>query len=62
MSKVCDVCGKKPSFGHNVSHSQRKTPRRWDPNVQNIKVVEGKTVKRKMVCTKCLKAGKVQKA
>ncbi len=34
MSKVCQVTGRKPSFGNNVSHSQRKTRRRWDPNIQ----------------------------
>jgi large subunit ribosomal protein L28 len=34
MSKVCQVTGRKPSFGNNVSHSQRKTRRRWDVNLQ----------------------------
>jgi large subunit ribosomal protein L28 len=34
MSKICQVTGRKPSFGNNVSHSQRKTRRRWNPNVQ----------------------------
>jgi len=34
MSKVCQVTGRKPSFGNNVSHSVRKTRRRWDPNIQ----------------------------
>ena len=34
MSKVCQVTGRKPSFGNNVSHSNRKTRRRWDPNIQ----------------------------
>ncbi len=34
MSKVCQVTGRKPSFGNNVSHSQRKTRRRWNPNIQ----------------------------
>ena len=36
MSKVCVICGKKPSFGNNRSHSMRATPRRWDPNVQKV--------------------------
>jgi large subunit ribosomal protein L28 len=30
----CDVCGKGPSFGHNISHSHRRTKRRFDPNIQ----------------------------
>ncbi|MDH4143590.1 MAG: 50S ribosomal protein L28 [Acidimicrobiia bacterium] len=34
MSKICQVTGRKPSFGNAVSHSHRKTRRRWDPNVQ----------------------------
>ena len=34
MAAVCDVCGKGPGFGHNVSHSHRRTKRRFDPNVQ----------------------------
>ncbi|MGH3274730.1 MAG: large ribosomal subunit protein bL28, partial [Streptosporangiaceae bacterium] len=28
MAAVCDVCGKGPGFGNNVSHSHRRTPRR----------------------------------
>lgn len=35
MSKICQVTGRKPAFGNNVSHSHRKTRRRWDPNIQN---------------------------
>ena len=34
MSKICQVTGRKPSFGNTVSHSHRKTRRRWDPNIQ----------------------------
>jgi large subunit ribosomal protein L28 len=34
MSFVCDVTGKHPSFGNQVSHSHRRTRRRWNPNVQ----------------------------
>jgi large subunit ribosomal protein L28 len=34
MSNVCDVTGKSPSFGNAVSHSHRRTRRRWNPNVQ----------------------------
>ncbi|MEM7285367.1 MAG: 50S ribosomal protein L28 [Actinomycetota bacterium] len=34
MSKHCQVTGRKPAFGNNVSHSHRKTRRRWDPNIQ----------------------------
>ncbi len=61
MSKICEVCGKKPSFGHNVSHAHNITNRRWNPNLQSVRaLVDGKP-KRMKVCTSCLKAGKVIK-
>ena len=62
MSKVCSVCGKGPGFGHNRSHSMRATPRRFDPNLQKVRILVGKAPKRVYVCTRCLKAGKVTKA
>lgn len=34
MSAICQVTGRKPGFGKQVSHSHRRTSRRWDPNVQ----------------------------
>jgi large subunit ribosomal protein L28 len=58
----CDVCAKGPSFGHSVSHSHVKTNRRWNPNIQRVRVVENGTPKRLNVCTSCLKAGKVRRA
>jgi large subunit ribosomal protein L28 len=62
MAKVCEVCGKKPVYGHNVSHSHKMTNRRWEPNLQKIKVVvDGKT-KSMRVCTACIRSGKIQKA
>ncbi len=59
MAAVCDVCAKKPSFGHNVPWSNKKTKRRWNPNIQRVRTVVGGTPKRVNVCTSCLKAGKV---
>ncbi|MFE3460624.1 MULTISPECIES: 50S ribosomal protein L28 [unclassified Nocardiopsis] len=35
MSRVCQVTGKAPSFGNAVSHSHRRTRRRFDPNIQS---------------------------
>jgi large subunit ribosomal protein L28 len=35
MSRVCQVTGKKPSFGKSVSHSHRRTNRRWNVNIQS---------------------------
>ena len=59
MASVCDVCGKRPGFGNNVSHSHRRTRRRWNPNIQTVHTVVAGTPKRLNVCTSCIKAGKV---
>jgi large subunit ribosomal protein L28 len=61
MASVCEVCGKKPQFGMRISHSHRRTKRRWNPNVQKVRAVVNGAPKRLHVCTACLKAGKVQK-
>jgi large subunit ribosomal protein L28 len=62
MAAVCEVCGKHPSFGMSISHSHRRTKRRWNPNIQRVRAVVGKTTKRVNVCTSCLRAGKITKA
>ena len=41
MASNCDVCGKGPSFGHSISHSHRRTKRRWNPNIQRVKALVG---------------------
>lgn len=60
MAAVCDVCGKGPGFGKQVSHSHRRTNRRWNPNIQTVhaQVAPGQR-KRLNACTSCIKAGKV---
>lgn len=62
MARVCSVCGKQPMFGNNRSHSMRATPRRFNPNIQKVRILRGVTPVSAYVCTRCLKAGKVQKA
>ena len=62
MSKVCAICGKQPSFGNTRSHSMVATRRRFDPNLQRVRVLLAGKAVRAYVCTRCLKAGKVQKA
>lgn len=61
MAKVCEICGKRPVFGHSISHSHIATKRRWNPNLQTVQANVDGTVKKIKVCTSCLKAGKVQK-
>ena len=61
-NRTCYVCGKGVAFGNNVSHANNKTRRVWKPNLQVARVVaDGKVIKVK-VCTRCLKAGKIQRA
>jgi large subunit ribosomal protein L28 len=62
MSKVCHSCGKAPAFGQSRSHSMRATKRRFDPNLQKVRIFVGASPRRVYVCTRCLKAGKVTKA
>jgi large subunit ribosomal protein L28 len=62
MARVCEVCGKGPITGHNVSHANNKTPRRWYPNLQRARVVVNGVVRRIRVCTQCIKSNKVAKA
>ena len=58
----CFVCEKGVAFGNNRSHANNKTRRTWKPNLQVVRLVhEGKITKVK-VCTRCLAAGKVQRA
>ncbi|MBQ6677444.1 MAG: 50S ribosomal protein L28 [Clostridia bacterium] len=58
----CSVCGKGVSFGHNVSHSNRKTNRMWKPNIRRVRVVVDGTHKTVNVCSRCLRSGKVSRA
>ena len=59
MASVCELCNKKPSFGMSVSHSHRRTRRRWNPNIQRVRAVVNGSTKR--IDVGCLKAGKVTK-
>jgi len=62
MAKICHSCGKGPAFGQSRSHSMVATKRRFDPNLQKIRIDDGGTPRRVYVCTRCIKAGKVTKA
>jgi large subunit ribosomal protein L28 len=48
--------------GRNVSHSHRVTNRVFEPNVQKVTINDNGHFKKANVCTKCLKAGKVQRS
>jgi large subunit ribosomal protein L28 len=51
----CEICGKTPSFGHSVSHSNVKTKRQWKPNIQKVTVYQEGEPRRMKLCTRCLR-------
>ena len=62
MAAVCEICGKKPFFGKAVTFSHKRNNRRWNPNIQKVRALVGKTPTRVNVCTGCIKSGKIVKA
>ncbi len=62
MSRKCEICGKGPSTGNNVSHANNKTRTTWYPNLQKVKAVSNGTVRTIKVCTRCIRSGSVTKA
>ena len=62
MAKRCELCGKGPVVGRNVSHAHNVTKRRWNINLQKVRAVIGGANKHVRVCTSCIKNGKIQKA
>ncbi len=62
MAKICQICGKGPATGNNVSHAHNKTRRRWLPNLKKVRMVSGSgSVRRARVCTRCIRSGAVVK-
>ena len=61
MAQVCELCGKGPQFGNNISHAHNVTRRRWNPNLQTVKATSNGVAKRVRVCTGCIKSGKIVK-
>lgn len=62
MAKQCEICGKKPQVGNLVSHSNIKTKRRFNPNLQSVRHQDPSGQVRTInVCTRCLRSGAVRK-
>jgi large subunit ribosomal protein L28 len=55
MANKCDICGRTPQWGHNVSHSKRRTNHMWGVNVQKHTVFVDNTSVRLYVCSRCLR-------
>ena len=62
MAQRCEICGKGPRFGNRVSHAHNVTHRRFNPNLQRVRAVTEGQTKKMVVCTACLKSGRVKKA
>ena len=62
MARACDVCGKQRSVGSNVSHANNKTKRLWRPNLQRVHATVQGAGRRLLVCTRCLRSGRIAKA
>jgi len=58
----CAVCGKGAHFGIAVSHSHRRTNKKWSPNLKSVKVKTNGGAKKMYVCTSCLRSGAVERA
>jgi len=61
MAKRCEICGKGPMSGNNVSHAHNTTRRRFLPNLKSVRAVISGQAKKVKVCTSCLRSGKVEK-
>ncbi|MFH1187013.1 MAG: 50S ribosomal protein L28 [Candidatus Levyibacteriota bacterium] len=55
MALRCGNCGKGIMYGHNVSHSKRRTKRTFKPNLHKTRVVLNGMSKKIKLCTKCLR-------
>ena len=63
MSRKCECCGKGQVSGNTVSHSNRHSRRKWNANIQTVKVQdENGTVRKANVCTRCMRSGKINRA
>lgn len=61
MARACEICGKAPVYGNRVSHAHNVTPRRWNPNLRKIRVMINGARRSLMVCTSCIRSGRVTK-
>jgi len=62
MARKCEICGKGAQVGSTISHAHNVSKRKFYVNLQRVRIkVDGK-VKKILVCTDCLSAGKVVKA
>ncbi|HSF99874.1 MAG TPA: 50S ribosomal protein L28 [Vicinamibacterales bacterium] len=61
MAKACEICGKKPAYGRTISHAHNVSSRRFEPNLQRVRVLINGGTRRIRVCTRCIRSNKVTK-
>jgi large subunit ribosomal protein L28 len=61
MARSCEICGKGPVFGNRISHAHNVTSRRWKPNLRRIRVLVNGAHKSLLVCTACIRSGRIAK-
>jgi large subunit ribosomal protein L28 len=62
MAQTCDFCGKNRHKAHKVSHSNIKTRKWQQPNLQSLRALVDGQVRRVSACTRCIRSGRVVKA
>ncbi|MDD4334829.1 MAG: 50S ribosomal protein L28 [Desulfotomaculaceae bacterium] len=62
MARNCVICGKSTVVGIKLSHSHIRSKRTWAPNLQRVKAVINGSPRKVLVCTRCLRSGRVQRA
>ena len=62
MAKRCELCGKGPVVGRNISHAHNVTARRFEPYLQKVRALVNGGIRRLRVCTRCIRSNKVVKA
>lgn len=62
MARRCEICNKGTLTGMAVSHSHKRSKKKWAPNLQRVRAMVNGTPKRLNVCTRCLRSGKVKRA
>ncbi len=62
MARTCEICGKSPAVGQNVSHANNKTKRVVFPNLQTVRAQTPQGNRRVRVCTRCLRSNRITKA
>ena len=61
MARSCDICGKAPRYGNQISHAHNITRRRWNPNLRRVRALVQGSHMTVRACTACIRAGKVTK-